>query len=145
MIGTFSLVLFLTMLKEAYEDYQRYKAQKEVNKKKAKVYNHETKKFEFKKWENIKAGQVIRLEKDGEVPADTLVIYTSNISGLVFVDTMALDGETNLKEKIAILENFDEKETQNLSGEIFCDTPNEFLEYWEASVTSNAFKDVRII
>jgi hypothetical protein len=33
---------------------------------------------------------------------------------MVFVDTMALDGETNLKEKLAIVENFDEKEIGNL-------------------------------
>lgn len=33
MVGTFAMVLFFTMLKEAYEDYQRYKQQKEVNEK----------------------------------------------------------------------------------------------------------------
>jgi hypothetical protein len=31
MIGTFSMVLFFTMLKEAYEDFQRYKSDKEMN------------------------------------------------------------------------------------------------------------------
>lgn len=31
MIGTFSLVLIFTMLKEAYEDYQRYKSDNELN------------------------------------------------------------------------------------------------------------------
>ncbi len=56
MIGTFSMVLFFTMLKEAYEDYQRYKQQKEVNSKKSKVYNYDTSKFDFTKWENIKSG-----------------------------------------------------------------------------------------
>ena len=58
---------------------------------------------------------------------------------------MALDGETNLKEKVAILENYDEKETPNLTGEVYCDTPNEFLDYWEANITSTAFKDVSFI
>lgn len=33
MVGTFAMVLFFTMVKEAYEDYQRYKQQKEVNNK----------------------------------------------------------------------------------------------------------------
>lgn len=42
MIGTFLFVLVLTMLKEAYEDYHRYKTQKEVNGKKTKVFNNET-------------------------------------------------------------------------------------------------------
>ena len=40
MIGTYCFVLLLTMFKEAYEDYQRYKMQKEVNKKKAKVFSY---------------------------------------------------------------------------------------------------------
>ena len=61
---------------------------------------------------------------------------------MVFVDTMALDGETNLKEKLSILETFDEKEIVNLSGELICDSPNELLEYWESSLTSNISKEV---
>lgn len=31
MIGTFAMVLFFTMLKEAYEDFQRYKSDREMN------------------------------------------------------------------------------------------------------------------
>jgi hypothetical protein len=40
MIGTFSMVLFFTMMKDAYEDYKRYKQQTEVNKKKSRVLKH---------------------------------------------------------------------------------------------------------
>lgn len=77
---------------------------------------------------------IIRLEKDNEVPADILVLYSSNVSGLVFVDTMALDGETNLKEKMAICESFDERNIGKLSGEMTIDSPNELLDYWEGSI-----------
>jgi P-type E1-E2 ATPase len=80
-----------------------------VNNKKAKVFNYKSNKFDYIKWEDIRRGHIIRLEKDLEVPADILVLYSSNVSGLVFVDTMALDGETNLKEKMAVCESFDEK------------------------------------
>ena len=31
MIGTFAMVLFFTMLKEAYEDFQRYRSDREMN------------------------------------------------------------------------------------------------------------------
>jgi hypothetical protein len=34
MIGTFALVLFFTMLKEAYEDFQRFKSDREMNSRK---------------------------------------------------------------------------------------------------------------
>lgn len=35
------------------------------------------------------------------------ILYSSNSTGVVYVDTMNLDGETNLKEKNALLEEFD--------------------------------------
>lgn len=47
--------------------------------------------------------------KDQEAPADIVILYSSNKSGVVNVDTMNLDGETNLKEKNALIENFDVK------------------------------------
>lgn len=77
---------------------------------------------------------IIRVEKDLEVPADILMLYSSNISGLVFVDTMNLDGETNLKEKMAMCENFDEKDIGKVTGEMIVDTPNELLDYWEGTI-----------
>lgn len=136
MIGTFLMVLMFTMIKEAYEDYQRYKQDKEVNRKKAKVFSKQQKKFVFEKWENIRAGDVLKLEKDTEVPADVLQIFSTNISGLVFVDTMNLDGETNLKEKMSLKENFDEKDIPIFQGEIQCDSPNEHLDFWEGNINS---------
>jgi phospholipid-transporting ATPase len=36
MIGTFAAVLVFTMLKEAYEDFQKYKADKEMNSRQSK-------------------------------------------------------------------------------------------------------------
>lgn len=118
MIGTFAFVLFFTMLKEAYEDYQRHKQDKEVNRKRAKVFDSSKGKFEWLQWEKMTNGSIIRLENDHEVPADVLIIYSSNPSGLVFVDTMNLDGETNLKEKQALCEMFDENKVEELAGEI---------------------------
>lgn len=60
-------------------------------------------------WKDIKIGNIVKFTKDLEAPSDILVLYSSNKSGLVFVDTMNLDGETNLKEKTSVFEKFDEK------------------------------------
>jgi hypothetical protein len=38
MIGTFAAVLIFTMLKEAYEDFQRYRADRELNNRKTIIY-----------------------------------------------------------------------------------------------------------
>lgn len=39
MIGTFVAVLFFTMLKEAYEDRQRYKSDKQLNNRKTRIFD----------------------------------------------------------------------------------------------------------
>lgn len=39
------------------------------------------------------------VQKDTEFPADLLLLHSVQNKDVVFVDTMNLDGETNLKEK----------------------------------------------
>lgn len=51
------------------------------------------------RWANIKVGDVIRLSRDEPVPADVALLYSDGENGFAYVDTMALDGETNLKSK----------------------------------------------
>lgn len=46
------------------------------------------------------------MKKDEDIPCDILLLYSSNDTGFTFVDTMALDGETNLKEKNAAIEGY---------------------------------------
>jgi magnesium-transporting ATPase (P-type) len=46
------------------------------------------------------------VQKNEDVPADMLLLYTSNESGIAYVDTMALDGETNLKDKSSVIDDF---------------------------------------
>jgi hypothetical protein len=41
MIGTFAAVLFFTMLKEAFEDLKRYRADRELNRKPSRVYDQD--------------------------------------------------------------------------------------------------------
>jgi phospholipid-translocating ATPase len=53
------------------------------------------------KWRNIKVGDIVRLSRDEAVPADIVLLYANGENGLAYVETMALDGETNLKSKQA--------------------------------------------
>jgi len=97
MIGTFSAVLVFTMIKEAVEDFQRYKADQEMNSRPSKVLDIKTGACVDCKWEDIHIGDIVRVEKDQEVPADLLLINAPK--DVVFVSTMNLDGETNLKDR----------------------------------------------
>lgn len=56
------------------------------------------------------------------------MLYSSNSSGILYVDTMNLDGETSLKDKHAFLKDFSERKLPLINGMIRCDKPNENLE-----------------
>jgi phospholipid-transporting ATPase len=99
MIGTFVAVLVFTMFKEAYEDYFRHKSDSQVN-------NTEGRRLEGSEWVTVKwkdmhVGDILKVQSGEGFPADLIFLSSSNDSGLAFVDTMNLDGETNLKEKMA--------------------------------------------
>ena len=89
------------------------------------------------KWKNLKAGQMVKITKDSECPADCILLYSSDEKGVVYVDTMNLDGETNLKEKTAPKETYDIKDEMipRLIGSITWDSPNEFLDKWDGNIT----------
>lgn len=60
--------------------------------------------WKSKYWRDIAVGDLL-LIKDGEpVPADILVVSTSETDGRCFIETMNLDGETNLKIRGALPE-----------------------------------------
>ena len=54
------------------------------------------------KWENLKVGQLIKIKQNERFPADLILLKSSDPSGIAYVETINLDGETNLKHKQAI-------------------------------------------
>ena len=68
-----------------------------MNSRPSKRLDIETGTFVDCKWEDIHVGDIVKVEKDQEVPADLLLINA--LKDVVFVSTMNLDGETNLKDR----------------------------------------------
>lgn len=58
----------------------------------------------FKKdfWKNVQVGDFVRLYNEEQVPADIVVLATSDPDGACYVETKNLDGETNLKVRQAL-------------------------------------------
>ncbi|ODV59583.1 aminophospholipid-translocating P4-type ATPase DNF3, partial [Ascoidea rubescens DSM 1968] len=50
-------------------------------------------------WKDIRVGNIIKLKQDELVPADIIILSSDNLNNDVFIETMDLDGETNLKLK----------------------------------------------
>lgn len=76
--------------------------------------------------------------KDEEFPSDILLLKSDKKEGIVFVDTMQLDGETNLKEKVAPQATNPLNDTEICllnAGSIVCDTPNESMDKWDGNTT----------
>lgn len=53
------------------------------------------------KWHGVQVGDIIKLRRDDPVPADIALLYANGTENMAYVETMALDGETNLKGKQA--------------------------------------------
>lgn len=52
-------------------------------------------------WKDIKVGDILQINENDWIPADVLLLSVDNDETEAFVETMALDGETNLKSKFA--------------------------------------------
>lgn len=60
--------------------------------------------WKLMQWENVKVGDFVFLRDNDEIPADLIIISTSEPENTCFVETKNLDGETNLKSRVGNLD-----------------------------------------
>ena len=95
------IVLTITIIKEAYDDFNRFLQDKITNNKEYTILikdeiNNTIKKEKVKS-QDIKIGDIIELNKNEISPVDLIILKTSDISGTLFIRTDQLDGETDWK------------------------------------------------
>ncbi|KAI9846365.1 MAG: hypothetical protein M1838_001316 [Thelocarpon superellum] len=117
----------ISMAKEGYEDLRRYRLDKVENNKDTLVLRASRPisaigeasdeavgaepagptmggppQWTSVKWSEVQVGDVVCLLRDQAVPADLVLLHAQGPNGVAYVETTALDGETNLKSKRAI-------------------------------------------
>ena len=125
-------VLGVSMLKEFLEDRARLRQDREQNARPCRVARGGE--WSEAQWRDVRVGDVLIVEKDEAFPCDIVMLASSGDEGGCYVETMNLDGETNLKPKKAqeLPEGFLER-SANASPAAFegvrieCETPNASL------------------
>ncbi|GMT19150.1 hypothetical protein PFISCL1PPCAC_10447 [Pristionchus fissidentatus] len=94
-----AFVLLVTAVKDAFEDYQRYRSDIKINHQTCRVWDSSQGRYRKMEWKNILVGDFVHLSHDEIIPADILLLKSSAKSGTCYVETSNLDGESNLKQR----------------------------------------------
>ncbi|XP_060620946.2 phospholipid-transporting ATPase VB isoform X2 [Anolis sagrei] len=124
------IVLLVIAIKDGIEDYRRYRYDQQINSSKMKAYNVSKNSYTEMCWKDVRVGDFVQLQCNEIVPADMLLLYSSDQNGICHLETANLDGETNLKQRHVVkgfcMENteFEPEAFQNI---IVCEKPNNDL------------------
>uniref|UniRef100_A0A4W4EZY0 Phospholipid-transporting ATPase n=1 Tax=Electrophorus electricus TaxID=8005 RepID=A0A4W4EZY0_ELEEL len=123
------LVLSITAVKDATDDYFRHKSDNQVNNRQSQVLINGV--LQKEKWMDVRVGDIIKLENNQFVAADLLLLSSSEPHGLCYIETAELDGETNMKVRQSLAVTSELGEPGNLAqfdGEVVCELPNNKLD-----------------
>ncbi|KAL0408647.1 UNVERIFIED_CONTAM: Phospholipid-transporting ATPase 3 [Sesamum radiatum] len=123
-----ALVLLVSLIKEAWEDWKRFQNDMAINNSTVEVLQDQ--KWVFTPWKKLQVGDIVKVKQDGFFPADLLFLASTNPDGVCYIETANLDGETNLKIRKALEKTWDYLTPEKVSefkGEVQCEQPNNSL------------------
>lgn len=156
------LLFFVTIsiAKEGYDDFRRYRLDKEENNRPAQVFrayqntqiqslandvvdglSASLEVWADVKWKDVHVGDIVRVARDEQIPADMILLQSQGENNTAYIETMALDGETNLKSKsptpclARVCDTLDKIST--CSAEVVVEDPNLDLYNFEGRVSVN--------
>ncbi|XP_056294685.1 phospholipid-transporting ATPase IA isoform X2 [Pseudoliparis swirei] len=121
-------ILVVAAVKEFIEDLKRHNADSVVNRKECQVLRNGA--WEIVHWEKLAVGEVVRAANGDHLPADLVILSSSEPQGMCYIETSNLDGETNLKIRQGLQMTVEIKDIgslMRLSGRMECESPNRHL------------------
>lgn len=100
-----TVVLGISMIQEASTDMKRHRSDDETNNRLAKVTSWQTGTAvtsETVQWRNIRVGDLLYVSNKQPLPADMIILASSEDENICYIETSSIDGETNLKLRRAI-------------------------------------------
>ncbi|XP_021417218.1 phospholipid-transporting ATPase IA isoform X4 [Oncorhynchus mykiss] len=121
-------ILVVAAVKEFIEDLKRHNADSVVNKKECQVLRNGA--WEIVHWAKVGVGEVVKAANGDHLPADLVILSSSEPQGMCYIETSNLDGETNLKIRQGLQITSEIKDIDSLmrlSGRMECESPNRHL------------------
>ena len=140
MLAPLMFVVFVSMVKDAFEDYKRSQNDRRENESEIQCFHPESQTFQATQWQSLKVGNIVKVMEDEFMPCDMMLLYSTGTKGTCYVETKNLDGETNLKLKIinkevnAVYPNDELSQWKNLRARIQCENPNPQLYKFEGNL-----------
>uniref|UniRef100_A0A8C2DF44 Phospholipid-transporting ATPase n=1 Tax=Cyprinus carpio TaxID=7962 RepID=A0A8C2DF44_CYPCA len=123
-------VMSITAVKDLWEDQRRRKSDQQVNNLLCDVFDRKQKRYVERRWADVCVGDLIRLCCNEIIPADMVLLHSSDPNGVCHIETANLDGETNLKQRQVVRDlpqQGSEFVPENYSSRIECENPNNDL------------------
>jgi phospholipid-translocating ATPase len=150
--GNFTTIIPLTFFlsisiaREGYDDWRRHRQDKVENNKDTRVLrceklldDQDEVKWEEKRWKDVRVGDIVKIIRDEWIPADIILLHSAGDNGIAYIETAALDGETNLKSRQALPQVAkhcrDEQSSAAFQGNVHSEDPNQDLYNFEGKIT----------
>ncbi|PAA79701.1 hypothetical protein BOX15_Mlig025770g1 [Macrostomum lignano] len=121
-----SIIMLLTAIKEVVEDWNRMRTDRRVNNSRTRLLRHGT--WQAAKWKQVQVGDLLMVESNCLLPADILLLSSSEPKGICYIETANLDGETNLKVRQSLPATSEHKQPSqlhSLQGQLVCEPPDD--------------------
>ncbi|XP_073690210.1 phospholipid-transporting ATPase VD isoform X2 [Garra rufa] len=125
-------VMAITAVKDLWEDQRRRKSDQKINNCLCEVYDRKQKRYVERRWAEVCVGDLVRLCCNEIIPADMVLLHSSDSNGVCHIETANLDGETNLKQRQVVRDLLQQEQgsefvPENYSSLIECENPNNDL------------------